>query len=138
MFEGFESFDLPGEGATIHGVTGGSGLPLLLLHGNPQTHGMWHKVAPRLAADFTVVACDLRGYGRSSKPPGDPAHAAYSKRAMAADMVRVMEHLGEADAAATLEAAIETVLETPEARTRDLGSSADTRRCGDAIARAVR
>jgi len=94
MFEGFESFDLPGEGATIHGVAGGAGPPLLLLHGNPQTHAMWHKVAPRLATDFTVVACDLRGYGRSSKPPSDPEHAAYAKRAMAADMVRVMEQLG--------------------------------------------
>jgi len=94
MFEGFESFDLPGEGATIHGVTGGSGPPLLLLHGNPQTHAMWHKVAPALAERFTVVACDLRGYGRSSKPPSVADHANYSKRAMAADMVEVMEALG--------------------------------------------
>lgn len=94
MFEDFESFDIETESAVIHGVTGGSGPPLLLLHGNPQTHAMWHKVAPALAERFTVVACDLRGYGRSSKPPTAPDHAPYSKRAMAADMVRVMESLG--------------------------------------------
>lgn len=94
MFPDFASFDLPGEGATIYGVAGGSGPPLLLLHGNPQTHAMWHKVAPRLAGRFTVVAADLRGYGRSSKPPSDDEHAPYSKRAMARDMVSVMKHLG--------------------------------------------
>ena len=94
MFHGFERFDIDTDGATIHGVTGGSGPPLLLLHGNPQTHAMWHKVAPALAERFTVVACDLRGYGRSSKPASTPDHAPYSKRAMAADMVRVMEGLG--------------------------------------------
>ncbi|MGP1395645.1 MAG: alpha/beta fold hydrolase [Inquilinaceae bacterium] len=94
MFESFETFDLPGDGASIHGVTGGSGPPLLLLHGNPQTHAMWHKVAPALAERFTVVAADLRGYGQSSKPPTDDRHEPYSKRAMAADMVRVMERLG--------------------------------------------
>ena len=94
MFEGFKKFDLSGAGATIHGVTGGSGPALLLLHGNPQTHAMWHKIAPRLAQDFTVVAADLRGYGRSSKPPSDAEHTPYSKRAMAADMVTVMARLG--------------------------------------------
>ncbi len=94
MFEGFERFDLAVGEVTIHGVTGGSGPPLLLLHGNPQTHAMWHKVAPALAERFRVVACDLRGYGRSSKPPGGADHANYSKRAMAADMVRVMAALG--------------------------------------------
>ena len=94
MFEGFQSFDLPGDEATIHGVAGGTGPALLLLHGNPQTHAMWHKVAPRLAGYFTVIAPDLRGYGRSSKPPTDAEHAPYSKRAMAADMVRLMERLG--------------------------------------------
>lgn len=94
MFEGFTRFDLPGEGATINGVTGGSGPPLLLLHGNPQTHAMWHKVAPALAEQFTVVACDLRGYGRSTKPPSVADHATYSKRVMAVDMVKVMEALG--------------------------------------------
>ena len=94
MFEGFEEFDVDTGEATIHGVAGGSGPPLLLLHGNPQTHAMWHEVAPALAERFTVIATDLRGYGRSSKPPSTPDHAPYSKRVMAADMVRVMEVLG--------------------------------------------
>ncbi|HEV3010594.1 MAG TPA: alpha/beta hydrolase [Burkholderiales bacterium] len=67
---------------------------MLLLHGYPQTHAMWHKVAPTLARDYTVVCADLRGYGDSSKPKGVPGHANYSKRAMALDMVEVMETLG--------------------------------------------
>jgi len=79
---------------TIIAIVGGSGPPLLLLHGHPQTHAIWHRVAPRLAEHFTVVACDLRGYGESSKPQGAPDHANYSKRAMAADMVAVMQSLG--------------------------------------------
>ncbi len=79
---------------TINAIVGGSGPPLLLLHGHPQTHAIWHRVAPRLAEHFTVVACDLRGYGGSSKPQGAPDHANYSKRAMAADMVAVMHSLG--------------------------------------------
>jgi len=79
---------------TINAIVGGSGPPLLLLHGHPQTHAIWHRVAPRLAEQFTVVACDLRGYGESSKPQGAPDHANYSKRAMAADMVAVMQSLG--------------------------------------------
>ena len=79
---------------TINAIIGGSGPPLLLLHGHPQTHAIWHRVAPRLAEHFTVVACDLRGYGESSKPQGAPDHANYSKRAMAADMVAVMQSLG--------------------------------------------
>ena len=79
---------------TINAIVGGSGPPLLLLHGHPQTHAIWHRVAPRLAEQFTVVACDLRGYGDSSKPQGAPDHANYSKRAMAADMVAVMQSLG--------------------------------------------
>ena len=79
---------------TINAIVGGSGPPLLLLHGHPQTHAIWHRVAPRLAEHFTVVACDLRGYGDSSKPQGAPDHANYSKRAMAADMVAVMRSLG--------------------------------------------
>jgi haloacetate dehalogenase len=93
----FEHFDLlaveTGE-ATIQARRGGGGPPILLLHGFPQTHVMWHKVAPRLARDFTVVAADLRGYGGSSKPPTTPDHAPYSKRAMARDMVALMKHLG--------------------------------------------
>lgn len=94
MFEGFTSFGIDTAGARIAGVTGGSGPPLLLLHGYPQTRAMWHKVAPDLARHFTVIAPDLRGYGASSKPPGGPDHAAYSKRAMAQDMVEVMVALG--------------------------------------------
>lgn len=74
----------------------GNGPPLLLLHGFPQTNFMWHKIAPALAADFTVIAADLRGYGDSSKPPTDPDHSPYSKRAMAADMVALMASLGHA------------------------------------------
>jgi haloacetate dehalogenase len=73
---------------------GGSGPPLLLLHGNPQTHAMWHAVAPALAERFSVVCPDLRGYGGSLKPEATPDHAPYSKREMAKDMVAVMQHLG--------------------------------------------
>ena len=82
----------PGRASTC--ATAGSGPPLLLLHGNPLTHVMWHKIAPRLAEDFTVVATDLRGYGDSSKPPGGEDHAGYSFRAMADDQVEVMRSLG--------------------------------------------
>lgn len=81
-------------GVTIAGTIGGSGPPLLLLHGYPQMHAMWHAVAPALTQQFTVIAADLRGYGDSAKPADDPAHITYSKRAMAADMVQVMEHFG--------------------------------------------
>jgi haloacetate dehalogenase len=94
MFDGFTlSFVDAGE-ATIRVRHGGSGPPLLLLHGHPQTHVMWHLVAPRLAEEFTVVAMDLRGYGDSSKPPTTDDHEPYSKRAMARDAVAVMKHLG--------------------------------------------
>ena len=81
-------------GVRIRTAIGGSGAPLLLLHGHPQTHAIWHRVAPALARQFTVVACDLRGYGDSSKPPGDEAHSNYCKRTMAADMLAVMNSLG--------------------------------------------
>jgi haloacetate dehalogenase len=94
FFPGFERRAIPTDGATIHTVWGGSGPPLLLLHGSPQTHVMWHKVAPRLAQSFTVVLTDLRGYGDSSKPPGGGTHEDYSKRAMANDQVQVMRALG--------------------------------------------
>lgn len=94
MFSDFTPFNIEGDGASIHGVRGGRGPGLLLLHGYPQTHLMWHKIAPALARSFSVVAADLRGYGASSKPPSDDDHAIYSKRAMAADMVRVMQALG--------------------------------------------
>src|SRR5262249_43619549 len=72
----------------------GSGSPILLLHGFPQTHLMWRRVAPLLAENFTVVCADLRGYGRSGCPVSTPDHAPYAKRAMAHDMVIVMERLG--------------------------------------------
>jgi haloacetate dehalogenase len=94
MFEGFTSRDIEVEGVTIHAAIGGSGPPLLLLHGYPQTHAMWHLVAPELARTHTVVAADLRGYGNSSKPPGDAEHARYGKRAMADDQLGVMRALG--------------------------------------------
>ena len=94
LFPGFTTHDIETSGATIHCVSGGSGPPLLLLHGYPQTHAIWHKVAPRLAASFTVVCADLRGYGDSAKPRGDAKHTTYAKRAMAQDMVEVMRVLG--------------------------------------------
>ena len=94
LFPGFRSLRIEGDGATIACVVGGSGPPLLLLHGYPQTHAMWHRIAPALARRYTVVCADLRGYGDSSKPPSDASHATYSKRAMAADMVAAMRALG--------------------------------------------
>lgn len=94
MFEGFEELQLDVNGTTINLVKGGSGPPMLMLHGYPQTHAMWNKIAPRLAEDFTVVCPDLRGYGDSGKVQGDPEHMNYSKRVMAQDQVDVMKELG--------------------------------------------
>ena len=94
FFPGFEDRRIETSGASINLVTGGSGPPLLLLHGYPQTHLMWRKLAPRLAAEFTVVAPDLRGYGDSSKPPAGPDNANYSKRSLAQDQVETMAALG--------------------------------------------
>jgi haloacetate dehalogenase len=94
LFPGFKTEKVQTSGATINAVTGGSGPPLLLLHGAPQTHAIWHKVAPVLAQEYTVVAADLRGYGDSSKPDGGANHVNYSKRAMALDQVEVMKHFG--------------------------------------------
>jgi haloacetate dehalogenase len=101
LFPGFAHSSVPvgqdpGTGAdiTIHCAHGGSGPPVLMLHGFPQTHVIWHKIAAQLAQRFTVVCADLRGYGDSSKPEGSPDHANYSKRAMALDQARVMERLG--------------------------------------------
>lgn len=94
MFQNFSEFDLPVGDVIIHGRRGGEGPPLLLLHGHPQTHVIWHGVAERLARDYTVIATDLRGYGDSSKPAGLPDHANCSKREMARDQVAVMRHFG--------------------------------------------
>jgi haloacetate dehalogenase len=94
LFPGFTEKRIKTSGATINLTIGGSGSPVLLLHGYPQTHAMWHKVAPQLARDYTVICADLRGYGDSSKPRGIPGHANYSKRAMALDMAEAMEELG--------------------------------------------
>ncbi|WP_295316695.1 alpha/beta hydrolase [Roseobacter sp.] len=89
--EGFQTRSIPCGQTEICVATGGSGPPVLLLHGFPQTHAMWHKVAPALAADFTVIAPDLRGYGASGKPAGTEP---YSFRHMAADQVALMDALG--------------------------------------------
>jgi haloacetate dehalogenase len=94
FFPGFERRRVETAGANINLVTAGTGPPLLLLHGYPQSHLMWRKVAPRLAAEFTVVAPDLRGYGDSSKPPAGPGNANYAKRALAQDQVETMAALG--------------------------------------------
>lgn len=94
MFDGFEEFDTETSGTRIHGVRGGSGPPVLLLHGIPETHLMWHRVAPTLAEHYTVVATDLRGYGDSGEPPSTPDHEPYSMRAIAHDQLEVMRSLG--------------------------------------------
>lgn len=94
MFSGFRSVRIAHETVQINTVVGGNGPPLLLLHGYPQTHVIWHRIGPRLADKFTVVLTDLRGYGDSSKPAGSPDHANYSKREMARDQVAVMHALG--------------------------------------------
>jgi haloacetate dehalogenase len=94
MMDDFTTAAIKTHHTTIFIRTRGSGTPILLLHGFPQTHAMWHRVAPLLARRFTVVCADLRGYGRSGCPTPSPDHAAYSKRSMAEDMVAVMEQLG--------------------------------------------
>jgi haloacetate dehalogenase len=96
LFPGFESHWVDTEAGRIFARGGGSGPPLLLLHGYPQSHVMWHRIAPRLAERFRVVAMDLRGYGWSSVPASEPDGATYSKRAMARDAIAVMERLGHA------------------------------------------
>lgn len=94
MFAHFRSFDITLDDVTIHGRIGGDGPPLLLLHGHPQTHMIWHRLAAPLAERYTVIATDLRGYGASSKPKGLPDHSNYSKRTMARDQLEVMRALG--------------------------------------------
>lgn len=90
----FRPFDLTRDGVRIHGRIGGAGPPLLLLHGHPQTHLIWHRVAPKLVERFTLVMADLRGYGDSGRPPADAEHRAYSKREMAVDVLAAMRHHG--------------------------------------------
>ncbi|WP_425416374.1 alpha/beta fold hydrolase [Oricola indica] len=94
MFEGFRNEVVRVDGVDIACVIGGVGPPVLLLHGFPQSKEMWARVAPKLAANFTVVCSDLRGYGASSKPHGLPDNSNYSFRAMADDQVGLMEQLG--------------------------------------------
>jgi haloacetate dehalogenase len=94
LFPGFKRFTIATTGTTINTLVGGQGPALLLLHGHPQTMACWHKVAPTLAKNFTVVLADLRGYEDSGKPGGGENHVGYSKRLMALDLVEVMRHLG--------------------------------------------
>jgi haloacetate dehalogenase len=94
MFDGFRLERVDVGEAQLRVRHGGTGGAVLLVHGHPRTHATWHRVAPLLASDFTVVCPDLRGYGKSSKPPTTSDHAPYSKRAMAGDCVRLMEQLG--------------------------------------------
>ncbi len=94
MFSGFDTNSFHHDGADIFYRTAGEGPPLLLLHGHPQSHVIWHKVADRLTEQFTIVLADLRGYGDSSRPPSDARHMPYSKRVMAKDMVALMASLG--------------------------------------------
>src|SRR5262245_10645667 len=96
MFEGFERRDFQVNGVRLNARIGGRGPALLLMHGHPQTHAMWHAVAPALTDRFTLVALDLRGYGDSGRPASDGSHAAYSKRTMAEDALAVMRELGHA------------------------------------------
>jgi haloacetate dehalogenase len=96
LLKGFRAQDVPLDGLAVHAAVGPrrEGAAVLLLHGYPQTHALWHKTAPRLAERFNVVAPDLRGYGDSGKPPTTPDHVPYSKRVMAADQVELMRALG--------------------------------------------
>ena len=94
FFPGFQRRTIETSGTTINAVVGGDGPPVLLLHGYPQTHVEWRKIAPELAKSYTLVIPDLRGYGDSGKPPDGDNHINYSKRAMALDQVEVMEKLG--------------------------------------------
>jgi haloacetate dehalogenase len=97
MYEGFATHDLPTDRGPIHARVKGDGPPLLLLHGFPQTHLIWHAVAPALAERFTVVAADLPGYGDSHMPAPADDHAPHSKRAMAADLTQAMAALGHTE-----------------------------------------
>src|SRR5215469_10881695 len=94
FFPGFAAESVETSGTTIHVLRKGTGRPLLLLHGYPETHLTWHKVAPQLAERFSVIVPDLRGYGQSGRPEGGERHENYSFRAMAQDQVDVMRHYG--------------------------------------------
>ena len=94
FFEEFTLETIAVEGGNIRLRRSGTGQPLLMLHGNPQTHAMWHAVAPALSKRYSVICPDLRGYGGSFKPPASRDHAAYAKRQMAKDLIQVMEHFG--------------------------------------------
>ena len=94
LFPGFARHHIEIDGLTFHARSGGNGPPLLCLHGYPQTHACWHKIAPKLSETNTVVVMDLRGYGQSAVPASAADHQPYSKRTMARDAVAVMRHLG--------------------------------------------
>ncbi len=94
LFEEFEVADVPTPRGDVHARVGGSGPPLLLLHGFPQTHLMWHAVAPTLLEQFTVVVADLPGYGQSFRPPVSADHSSHSKRTLATDLLAAMNELG--------------------------------------------
>jgi haloacetate dehalogenase len=94
VLDDFTPFDIERDGVRIHGRVGGQGAPLLLLHGHPQTHAIWHRVAPALARQFTLVMVDLRGYGDSGRPQSDTEHRPYSKREMSQDVLAAMRHHG--------------------------------------------
>jgi haloacetate dehalogenase len=94
MFPGFTIEYVDAGDVQLRVCHGGTGPPVLLLHGHPRTLATWHQVAPLLARRFRVVCCDLRGYGQSSKPAEETDHSTYSKRAMAADGIAIMDHLG--------------------------------------------
>ena len=111
MLDDFQTVEVETGETTIFARWSGSGPPVLLLHGFPQTHLMWRAVAPVLARDFTVVCADLRGYGRSGHPASTPDHAPYTKRAMAQDMVETCEEI--------IQAAGGEILRTPGTVTRD-------------------
>ena len=116
MLEDFETLRMARDGVALHVRRAGQGAPLLLLHGHPQTHGMWHRVAPQLAQRFCVVLMDLRGYGDSDRPAAGAASAAYAKREMAHDALHVMRELGH----------------TPQVLAHDRGARVAHRRAGHA------
>ncbi|GAA2702136.1 alpha/beta fold hydrolase [Micromonospora olivasterospora] len=139
MFDGFALEEIDVGEVRLRVRHGGSGPPVVLLHGHPRTHATWHRVAPLLAREHTVICPDLRGYGGSSKPPGDPGHTTYAKRAMARDAVGLLDALGHDRAAVVghdrgCYAAMRTALDHPD-RVSRLGVL-DGVPIGEALARA--